>query len=949
MSFRFFLAVALAAAGMAHPASAQVFINEIHYDNTGTDTGEAIEVAAAAGTDLSGCSLVLYNGNGGTTYNTVNLSGVIANEQGGFGTASFAISGIQNGSPDGVALVDAADNVIEFISYEGALTATNGPANGLTSTDIGVSEASGTPIGQSLQLTGNGSTAGEFTWVGPASDSFGAVNDGQTFNGGTPADCGESDPGGGGSGEIVINEIDYDQPSTDTAEFVELKNVSGADIELDGYVVQFINGNGGSIYQSFSLPAVVLADGEYFVICGDDTNTPNCNLDVSPDSNLIQNGGPDGVILLNGANLVDGVSYEGDIPGVVEGSGAGLADSGSTDFVSISRVPDGFDSDQNNVDFGLVCTTPGTANAVSASGCTDPNPPAIVFAEIFEIQGAASASPFEGDTVTTENNIVTALATNGFAMQTPAERSDGDANTSDGIFVFTGGVPTVAVGDIVTVTGTVIEFFGFTEFAAGSSVNVVGSGATLPGAVVLDDTTPSPDPAMPSCALEFECYEGMLVTVADGTVTQSNQRFGTDPLAEVRVTAASQRTFREPGIEVPGLAGLPVWDGNPEVFELDPDKLGLPNQAIPAGSSFSATGILGYEFGDYELWPSTLSITEATLPRPVRYRRWFETTVGSLNLFRLFDDIDDAPGVNMLGEVTDDDPSISTEEYQRRLAKLASYIVDNMNTPDILGVQEVESLKVLEDLAHAVNALRPWARYEAFLVEGNDQGSIDVGFLVRKWRVWFPRIEQLGAQETYITPVSQELDLLHDRPPLVLRGWAGFMPITVMVVHNRSLGGIDGSDGPRVRTKRLEQAQSIAQKVQDLQSKYRTRNLVVIGDFNAFQFSDGYVDVVGQIRGDFEPADALVSGADLVDPDLMNQLVSLPEEERYSFIFRGNAQTLDHALTAASLDLRVRGLEYARGNADAAVDLINDGSTSLRSSDHDGLVLYIYNGWMRRR
>jgi len=124
---------------------------------------------------------------------------------------------------------------------------------------------------------------------------------------------------------------------------------------------------------------------------------------------------------------------------------------------------------------------------------------------------------------------------------------------------------------------------------------------------------------------------------------------------------------------------------------------------------------------------------------------------------------------------------------------------------------------------------------------------------------------------------------------------------------------------------------------------------VVIGDFNAFQFSDGYVDAVGHIRGDFEPADALLSGTDLVEPDLMNQLMSLPEDEHYSFIFRGNAQVLDHALTSASLDFRVRGLEYARGNADAAVDFINDDSTSLRSSDHDGLVLYIYNGWMRHR
>lgn len=941
--------VALLIGSMTHTAFAQVFINELHYDNTGGDTGEAIEIAAAAGTDLAGCRLVLYNGSTGATYNTVNLSGVIADEQGGFGTASFLIAGIQNGSPDGIALVDAADGVIEFISYEGPLTATNGPAIGLTSTDIGVSEPGDTPVGESLQLMGVGSTAAEFIWAGPQISSFDAVNTDQTFNGGLPADCGETDTGGGaGSGEIVINEVDYDQPSTDAAEFVELKNVSGGDIDLDGYVVQLINGNGGSAYQTFNLPAGTLVDGDYFVLCGDAANTPNCDLDVSPNSNLIQNGAPDGVILLNGADLVDGVSYEGDIAGVAEGSGSGLADSGSTAFVSISRSPDGIDTDQNNVDFALVCTTPGTPNATSASDCSDPNPPAIVFAEIYQIQGAGSASPFDGDTVITEGNIVTAVGPDGFAMQTPSSRSDGDINTSDGIFVFTGNAPGVAAGDLVNVTGTVDEFFGFTEFTSGPMVEIIGSGLELPAAVVFDALTPSSDPTAPSCAIEFECYEGMLVSIANGTVTGPNQRFGTDPLAEVHITADSQRTFREPGIENPGIVGLPVWDGNPEVFELDPDKLGLPNQEIPAGSSFSATGVIGYEFGGYELWPSSLTVTPAPLPQRVRKPRWWETSVGSLNLFRLFDDVDDAPGVNALGETTDDDATISTEEYQRRLVKLASYIVNNMRTPDVLGVQEVESLKVLQDLAAEINTLNPWAQYRAFVIEGNDIGTIDVGFLVRKWRVFFPRVEQLGSDETYLLPDTQELDLLHDRPPLVLHGWVGFMPISVMVVHNRSLGGIEGSDGERVRAKRFEQAQSIAQKVQDLQSQRRSRNLVVIGDFNAFEFSDGYVDAVGHIRGDFEPADALISGTDLVNPNLMNQVWSLPDDERYSFIFRGNAQTLDHALTSAALDFRVRGLQYARGNADAAVDLINDEATLLRSSDHDGFVLYVYKGWIRR-
>ncbi|NNF09802.1 MAG: hypothetical protein HKN74_05915, partial [Acidimicrobiia bacterium] len=93
-----------APAGAVGPA---VFINEIHYDNTGADSGEAVEIAGPAGTDLSGWSVVLYNGSTGATYATISLSGIIPNQQSGFGTLDFAQSGIQNGSPDGLALVDA--------------------------------------------------------------------------------------------------------------------------------------------------------------------------------------------------------------------------------------------------------------------------------------------------------------------------------------------------------------------------------------------------------------------------------------------------------------------------------------------------------------------------------------------------------------------------------------------------------------------------------------------------------------------------------------------------------------------------------------------------------------------------------------------------------------------------------------------------------------------------
>ena len=186
------LALILALAPLSSPVSAQtgsagLFVNEIHYDNSGTDVDEAIEVAGPAGTDLAGWRLVLYNGNGGAVYDTTDLSGTIPDQQSGYGTLVFTYptNGIQNGSPDGVALVDPTDAVVQFLSYEGTFTAVGGPADGLTSTDVGLQEGSSTPAGDSLQLTGTGLAYEDFAWTGPTASTYGAVNAGQTFDNGS--------------------------------------------------------------------------------------------------------------------------------------------------------------------------------------------------------------------------------------------------------------------------------------------------------------------------------------------------------------------------------------------------------------------------------------------------------------------------------------------------------------------------------------------------------------------------------------------------------------------------------------------------------------------------------------------------------------------------------------------------------------------------------------------
>ncbi|MGB7453209.1 MAG: hypothetical protein WBM36_13870, partial [Lysobacterales bacterium] len=682
--------------------------------------------------------------------------------------------------------------------------------------------------------------------------------------------------------------------------------------------------------------------GDYYVVCSNTATVANCDLDII---NSIQNGAPDAVALTRAGLILDTVSYEGDVVApYTEGSGVGLSDSGSSgqDNKGISRFPNGMDTDQNNADFVFSCITPGLGNTSLADACTATGP----LLEIFEIQGNGSASPYAGQGIATTNNTVTVVGTDGFFMQTPDNRTDADVNTSDGIFVFTGGAPAVAVGDQVDVAGSVTEFFDFTEFAIGSSILVTSSGNALPSATIFDETVPSPDPMAPSCAIEFECYEGMLVQISGGTVTGPNQRFNPDPIAEVHITAASSRTFREPGIEFPGLAGYPEWDGNPEVFELDPDKLGLPNEIIPAGSTFDATGAIGFEFGGYELWPSELTVTPAPLPVAVRAREVAEMTVGALNLFRLFDDVDDPaipridPDTGIEYEPPTNDTVVSTDEYMRRLGKFSSYIRSVLMAPDILAVSEVESLVVLQDLADKIKADDASLTYTPYLEEGNDIGGIDVGFLVLD-TVVMDAVTQLGRFEIFDFDGS----LLNDRPPLLFEGRqiadGSDFPIAVIAIHSRSLGGIDGPEADRVQAKRLAQAQFVAQQVQDLQTANPDINLVVAGDFNAFEFTDSYVDVTGQMKGEIVPDDNVLFGPDLVDPNLLDQVLMIDTGERYSFNFQGNAQALDHALTSTGLDELVRDFQFGRGNSDAAVDLINDDSTLLRSSDHDGLVLFV--------
>lgn len=175
-------------------AQAEVFINEFHYDDSTAagDTGERIEIVATAGETLTSYRVYLYNGatpSAAVTYaNNLVPAGslVTCGAQVRVATLSYATNGIQNGPNDGIALVNPSGQVVQFISYEGAITASNGPAAGRTSTNLPVSETGSDPAGRSLRLAGTGTGYANFTWQAPATATFGACNTGQTFSAPNP-------------------------------------------------------------------------------------------------------------------------------------------------------------------------------------------------------------------------------------------------------------------------------------------------------------------------------------------------------------------------------------------------------------------------------------------------------------------------------------------------------------------------------------------------------------------------------------------------------------------------------------------------------------------------------------------------------------------------------------------------------------------------------------------
>ncbi|GAA4036929.1 hypothetical protein GCM10022281_16910 [Sphingomonas rosea] len=790
------------------PPLANVFINEINYDPAGADTGEFIELAGVAGTDLTGWKVVLYNGNGGAAYNTVTLSGALADQANGFGFKSLTYlpDGIQNGAPDGIALVDPYGRVVQFLSYEGTMTATSGPAAGLTATDIGVFQAQA-PLGTSLQLQGTGSSYGDFSWGFNIAGTSGGANVGQTFLSGTD------------QGQIRI---------------------------ADAATVE---GTGGTSSLTFTV-----------------TRAGGFASEASATWSIAFDGGATADDLAAGAITSGTVTFA------------------AGEYTKTITVPVATDSVGEDNEAFTVNLSGVTGNATIVDGAArgiilndDPIPRTIM-----AIQGEGHVSSYVGQPVIT-TGIVTALDTSGgFWIQDAT--GDGNARTSDAIYVR--GTAPVAVGDAVQVTGTVQEYkpsdtgLSVTQIA-GSALTIQSSGNALPDAVKIgvggllpptehidsDGLTvfnPNVD------GIDFwESLEGMRVTIDSPIAVGNSNAFGE---TEIVASGGAGAT----GINERGGITISAGDYNPEKIQLD-DKLSAQPFLTQGDVLGSVTGIINYSFDRYEV----LATETATVTKDVTLGDNDTVLKGDANFVSV-----------ATYNLENMDPS------DQKYDVLAHDIVYSLGAPDILAVQEVQDADGAgkgTDLSGASNA----------------QGLIDAIFAATGIVYTYVEIAPTTANSTggepngnirngylyqadRVTLVDGSLGLIGDsafsgsRQPLVATWSFNGQEFTTINVHLTSRGGSDplwGDKQPPADAgdaARTAQAAAVGAYVFDILSQDSAKQFMILGDWNGFQFEKAQTQ--------------------LTDTGVFTNLSTLlPSQERYSYVFDGNAQLIDNMLVTGGL------------------------------------------------
>jgi predicted extracellular nuclease len=586
--------------------------------------------------------------------------------------------------------------------------------------------------------------------------------------------------------------------------------------------------------------------------------------------------------------------------------------------------------------------------------------PTCTATPIGTVQGSGDASPLAGQTVTVQG-VITAVRTNGFFMQ---DTGDGNPATSDGVFVFTSTAPTgnALLANLVCVTGKAAEFSGQTEIdVAATGVVALASSQMLPAPVVL--TTADLNPNGPLDQLEK--YSGMRVTVPSLTVSGPTDGNLNEPAATSTsngnyygVITGTPRPFREPGIALTDTLpagtppGVPRWDTNPQVIEIFNGQVGAVPVDVTAGAVVTnLTGVMSFFPSMYEILPDasqspapgvTGNVTFTAVPD----KTLGELTIASTNMQHFYNTYQTAQP-NATSVV------LTQAAFNGRLNKASLGIRKVLKVPDIIALEEMMDLNTLQQLAAKVNndvvtldgGTNP--NYQAYLVLGNDISAINIGFLVKS-TVTVVDVTQYGKDTTITNPTSGSVSLLNDRPPLVLRALAAqpgstqTVPVTVIAAHLRSLDSIDDpTSGPFVRLKRKLGAEFLADLIQSRQAADPNEKIVVLGDLNSYQFSDGYVDVVETIQGTPAPASQVVLASNpLVNPTLTVLTNQDPADKQYSYTFSGSAEELDHMILNNPAVSMFSRIAVGRIDADFPEIYRNDTTRPERVSDHDWVVGY---------
>ncbi len=675
---------------------------------------------------------------------------------------------------------------------------------------------------------------------------------------------------------------------------------------------------------------------------------------------------------------------------------SGTATAGS-DFVARSQVTRVIDAGRTSAVFevsviGDTVAEPDEAFSVTLSNVSGAtltrgsatgtilNDDGAALTSIAQIQGTGPLSPLEGKTVSTQG-VVTAITAQGFFLQSADTEQDSNPASAEGVAVASTD-PAISVGDRRRVDGLVQEVqvgsnpdqLPLTRIAA-TGTALLERDHALPRPVLLDASNSGPNG--PVTALER--FEGMRVRIASldvvgpssGTIDQTSGAIH-DTGKFFGVARGIARPFREPGASVfdrepgSGAGSAGRFDGNPERLAVDSaGQRGARIMSADVGDAVTGlVGVLGYAEGAYQFMPDPdahLAVTAGAHPRAVPVPAPGEASIGTLSL---------------RGGLVDARPSTAspptTDADAARAAKSANAICAFARAPDILAVTGVKNLTALEELAQAVNAgdgnlLFPGScsgnpGYKAYLLPTPDGAGGTTGYLVRHAALHdgVPRVEVVSVSLADASARFRNADgttrPLNDNPPLILeaviRGDGG-RRLAITVIAN-ALSALEpesaapGSHGWRtrgdaLRARRLAQATFLGRLVRDRQRTHPGENLVVLGNFEAPEFSDGHADLLGLISAGSRTRAARGQRSGEAPDRLSNLIARLPPGERYTVVREGNAQAMDHVLVNASLLAASPGarLAIARINADFGEDNADDAGVPMRISDHDPVVLLL--------